>query len=307
MDGFELIISIVSLVNRIIVLCYDALQSEKFQQYFLLARVHGKILAGFVTLAMPQTAKQYWRIHHSILRGSKEEAMVFRQAITDECSMTAVAVSFILARSQLSLCLLIMIEGAIIAQVAITALSLPSLSSMHWIARASFLTAVTSGCLSVFYACQLQRIIGKLYEANQIKGWLMLPLSKGRIVQAVEEQDIELQETSLAAVLILSAPFTMVKVSIFSFLIGLATYQGFLYTRNLDSDAGPDHSRDSFIALVGGTGLCYLFFLLTFSAKSIESTVRSHSSRADGLIFPKEPGDKQLNRRDFQEIVRCCL
>jgi len=77
-----------------------------------------------------------------------------------------------------------------------------------------------SGCLSVYYACILQRAIGKLYHPDQIRNWLRLPPPPG-----VTEADAQ---ASLAAVFIVAAPFSLVKVSIFSFLLGLAIYQGFV-------------------------------------------------------------------------------
>lgn len=94
-----------------------------------------------------------------------------------------------------------------------------------------------------------------------------------------EEGARGVQDGSLAAVIILSAPFAMVVVCIFSFLVGLAIYQGFVLTKKLDGDAAPGDRRDSFIALLVGTGMCTSFFLLTFSAKDIESTLRSRFSR----------------------------
>ena len=127
----------------------------------------------------------------------------------------------------------------------------------------------------MYYACVLQRIVGKLYNAKQIKEWLMVPGPE----TDTEEGTRGVQDGSLAAIFILSAPFAMVKVSIFSFLVGLAIHQGFIFTKNLDNNTAPGDSRDSFIALMVGTGLCTVFFLMTFSAKDIESTIRSRFSR----------------------------
>ena len=158
---------------------------------------------------------------------------------------------------------------------------------MHWIARACFLLAIVSGCLSVYYACALQRIIGKLYKADQIKDWLKLPPSE-KLGGGASEDDA--QRTSLAAVLIISAPFTMVRVSIFAFLLGLAIYQGFVFTKGLDTSAAPGDSRANFITVMVGTGLCLLFFTSTFSAKDIESTLRVDLLRGRR---PNQPPDAQ--------------
>ena len=67
----------------------------------------------------------------------------------------------------------------------------------------------------------------------------------------------------------------MVKVAIFSFLIGLAVYQGFVWTRALDTIAGVGASRNVFITLIVGTGFCIIFFVLTFAAKDIETLLRN--------------------------------
>lgn len=71
----------------------EILQLASRQQLELIARNYGPFLSTTVATHLPETARQYESIHYDILRGSKEEAMSFRQAVTDECSMTAVAVS----------------------------------------------------------------------------------------------------------------------------------------------------------------------------------------------------------------------
>ncbi len=83
------------------------------------------------------------------------------------------------------------------------------------------------------------------------------------------------------AVLIISAPFTMVKVSIFSFLIGLTIYQGYTWTRGLDSGAGIGASRDVFITLVVGLSFCIIFFIIAFAAKDIETLMRTGRTKVD--------------------------
>lgn len=170
-------------------------------------------------------------------------------------------------------------QGAIISQVAITGLSLPSLSSTHWLARAFLLLAVISGCLSVYYACVLQRIVGKLYRPSHIRDWLRLPPPSGN-------KTADLLGASLMAVFIISAPFTMVKVSIFSFLIGLTIYQGYTWTRALDSGAGIGASRDVFITLVVGLGFCIIFFIIAFAAKDIETLMRTGRMQLDEEVAP---------------------
>lgn len=142
-------------------------------------------------------------------------------------------------------------------------------------ARAFLLFAVASGCLTVYYCCVLQRTIGKLYSAQMIRDWLSLPPGEG-------QDDRTTPGPSLAAILITSAPFNMMKASIFAFLIGLAIYQGFTWTRALDTSAGRGDSRNVFITFIIGTGACVLFYLLTFSLKIIESLLGIGRSKKHG-------------------------
>lgn len=127
---------------------------------------------------------------------------------------------------------------------------------------------------SVYYACTLHRIVGRFFKADMVKDWLRLPPTiKGEDGDNIQHISQPLG-ASLAAVIIASAPFAMVKVSIFSFLLGFAIYQGFIFTKDLDPDAGPYDSRNNFITLVVSTGVFRLFFLVTFSAKDIENMIR---------------------------------
>ena len=143
-------------------------------------------------------------------------------------------------------------------------------------ARAFLLFAVASGCLAVYYCCVLQRTIGRLYSAQMIRDWLSLPPREG-------QDDRTTPGPSLAAILITSAPFNMMKASIFAFLLGLAIYQGFTWTRALDTMAGRGDSQNVFITFIIGTGACVLFYLLTFSLKTLENLLRIGRSRRDGI------------------------
>ena len=80
-------------------------------------------------------------------------------------------------------------------------------------------------------------------------------------------------KASLSALFILSAPFTMMIYSIFTFLLGLAIYHGFSWTRALDPSAGKNDSRDVFITFVVGAGFCQGLFTTASFAKVIETLI----------------------------------
>ena len=61
-------------------------------QYSSLKRSYGRTTALLVTIYLRDTATQYERVESVILPGEDDDVLAFRQAVTDECNMTAVAV-----------------------------------------------------------------------------------------------------------------------------------------------------------------------------------------------------------------------
>ena len=52
----------------------------------------------------------------------------------------------------------------------------------------------------------------------------------------------------------------MMSYAIIAFIFGLAIYQGFVWTRNLDTDAGKTNSRNVFITYIVSSGFGVVFF-----------------------------------------------
>ena len=65
------------------------------------------------------------------------------------------------------------IQAAVVAQIAITALSLDYLSRTHWIARALWILSITSSLGAVYYANTLQNALGRLLNGRQVRAWLL--------------------------------------------------------------------------------------------------------------------------------------
>lgn len=241
-------LSVSASIIEILTLSSQILLYLKYDKRTAISRTYGRPLGWVLTTLPGNTATEYERIERVVLHGSDAEALRFRDSVITECSMTAVA-------------------GAIIAQVALTALSLPSLSLAHWTARACLLFATVAGCLSVYYACTLSRDVGKCYQPQLVRDWLSLMTPKRR----TEVDDKKERTASLSGIFILSAPYTMMSYSILAFITGLAIYQGFVWTRALDTDAGKTNSRNVFIAYIVSTGFCQLFFFSAGVIKAIES------------------------------------
>ena len=63
------------------------------RQASLLRRSYPVIPASLIVFVFPDSASRFERIERDVLNGPEENALTFRQAITDECNMTAIAVS----------------------------------------------------------------------------------------------------------------------------------------------------------------------------------------------------------------------
>jgi hypothetical protein len=84
---------------------------------------------------------------------------------------------------------------------------------------------------------------------------------------------------SLFSALILETPRSMINISLGSFLTGLAIYFGFLWTRDLDANAGPGDSRNVFIIFIVIVLCCIGMYSVPRGIKSNDEYVASVYSR----------------------------
>ena len=71
---------------------YDAARTQRSAQKRALVENYGPALGLLVYFFLGNTATQYLRIQRSVLNGKDQDALEFRQAVTYECNMTAIAV-----------------------------------------------------------------------------------------------------------------------------------------------------------------------------------------------------------------------
>lgn len=88
---------------------------------------HGAFVLNAVRFLMPSVSSQLKHIDQYVLHGKDDILLEFRKSFINDCNMTSVAVSLsnFLFLSRISSNV---VKGAIVTQVAITALSLPYLS-----------------------------------------------------------------------------------------------------------------------------------------------------------------------------------
>jgi hypothetical protein len=180
------------------------------------------------------------------------------------------------------------VTGAIVAQVAITALALPSLNRVHWISNAAFVVSLVFACLSVFFSTTMARNLSSLDTPNEVRDWLSKPAPKiarldfnrtirPRLVIAHLASDDERnslqsdvtkflednkwKETSFYSCAMLSAPSILLSLSLALFLTALGIYLGTVWDSSLDPVAGDVASRAVMICyLVSTTSGIAIFF-----------------------------------------------
>lgn len=85
-------VTFLSVSNSTRKIYYDLWRETKEAESSLLGKNYGWQVATLITTCFPETATQYEQIDAKVLHGGDEETLAFRQAITDESNMTAVAV-----------------------------------------------------------------------------------------------------------------------------------------------------------------------------------------------------------------------
>ncbi|CAN9365901.1 unnamed protein product [Alternaria alternata] len=210
--------------------------------------------------------RDVWRIQVQVLQSTNEsDAMEFKKLAQNDSNIIAVA-------------------GTIVAQIAITALSLTDLSNTHWVARASFTFSLVSAIMAVYYA--------------------------------TNQDDATLLHTSTSTIpafscfrVTVSAPNMLLSASLNAFLVGLGVYFGYVWTRNLDESAGSSASRAVFIVYVIGLALCYVIYAMSDLVAADQSQISEwnfirglHSSTARA----RDQSSRRASNPDLEAVTENC-
>ncbi|TLD30016.1 hypothetical protein E2P81_ATG06669 [Venturia nashicola] len=136
-----------TLMNAFYITALVAQQALKSFRLLTLYGPSGLLLYYFGSLVT-------WRVEAQVLgQLDDDEAMQFKKSVQDECTMVSVA-------------------AAIVAQIAITGLSLNGLSQAHWTAKGFLVFSLTSALMAVYYATTQQRALGRVLRAKQVREWI---------------------------------------------------------------------------------------------------------------------------------------
>lgn len=136
----------------------------------------------------------------------------------------------------------------------------------HWLARGFFIFGLVTSLMAVYYATTLHRVMGRQLEPASVRTWIRgfrLRRSQKLYEKALRldsdpsEFDRELLlgdqaidrcfRPAYATVLTLSAPQVLLSTSLFSLLIGIGVYLGFMWTSHIDENFGRYDSRNIWI------------------------------------------------------------
>ncbi|KAF2108806.1 hypothetical protein BDV96DRAFT_503734 [Lophiotrema nucula] len=156
--------------------------------------------------------------------------------------------------SQLSVCGMIAIIGALVASAGVTALQLPGLEDCHFVARGTFVMSLILSLMSVFFSGLQQSSFGRASEARDLRLWLA---SGGFWNDKTLKTELR---SSMVAHMILQAPFEIVVMSITLFVVGLGTYLGSSWKLDLPLTTGKDGNRAVLIAFIIPTVFVLLMY-----------------------------------------------
>jgi uncharacterized membrane protein YedE/YeeE len=210
--------------------------------------------------------------------GGLDQAMAFKDSYTPTFNMVGVA-------------------GAILAQIALTALGLPSLDDTHWTARASFVIGLVAGSLAVFCSCVLQSKMSALHNAHAVRRWLTRPrITVEEILDRISETSAyiskpdslaDMKQTlshlneafnerayrpSLSAALILTAPSQLLSIALGSLLTGFGIYFGFVYSAGLPAIEDHHSALAVLVVYIASAASGLLLFFLPVLVKLVAAS-----------------------------------
>ncbi|KAL8703808.1 MAG: hypothetical protein Q9201_003023 [Fulgogasparrea decipioides] len=207
---------------------------------------YGTFRGAILTCFTEATVERLMRLEEDIINGQDEDLIGFKTSLASELSMIAVA-------------------GAILAQIAITALALQDIEDVHWIVRGFFACGLAMGLLSVTFAVMQQRTMGNLHKASSIRAWLLANSCNNPVTNSRDEK----HNGSFTVAFLTQIPYTMIEYGSVLLIVGLGLYFGYAWKRNLDTESGAEDNRNVFIMYIACTAFMVVQWAFAYFSKSI--------------------------------------
>jgi hypothetical protein len=181
------------------------------------------------------------------------------------------------------------LKGTIIATIALASIILPSITNVHWIARALWIFSLLAGLNAVLCSCNQQMTISRRLTSRDLFEW-MNDESRADHCKKSEGDDgqHEFHVPDFYAVLLLSLPRKFLHYSLEAYMIGLIIYLGFLWRDQLD-EATPGDNRKIFIFSLISLAVCWTVFVVSDITNRCKDSVWKRNSDTVRNIL-KGPG-----------------
>ncbi|MCJ1408974.1 hypothetical protein MMC19_003051 [Ptychographa xylographoides] len=127
--------------------------------------------------------------------------------------------------------------------MSITALSLPSIRTAHWVAQGFFVVTLSYGVLSVRSSIEVQARLSSWSNVKEIRS----RLSFRRVDEA---KGIDCTGGAIDPALDIAEPGQYTRMAALSFYLGLGVYLGTVWTSGGNNVPGPNDSRNIFLCFI---------------------------------------------------------
>ncbi|CAN9098364.1 unnamed protein product [Alternaria sp. RS040] len=163
---------------------------------------------------------------------------------------------------------LVTLVGALLATLALQALSLPVLEETIFVARASFIVSTMLSLLATFFTLIQQREVGVIRDARSFRRWL----SNG--VQYYNARERLVWQSSLTSLTLVEAPYELISLAVASFVAGMSAYVWDVWKDGLE--AQKEQGLDGVAVVVYfavATGFAFTMFPVLLGLKDREESV----------------------------------
>ena len=178
------------------------------------------------------------------------------------------------------------VKGAVFTQVAITALSLPSIQSAHWAARGLWVAAIFYGVFAVKTSIEQQAQLSSCLDPRLIRD----KLSFQKEAEATGEI---CTGGSIDAALGLASPQRFVNFSATTFFIGLTVYLGTVWTSGGNNVPGPNDSRNVFLCCICCLAGEFLKAVIVGAIKTLDIAMERGTGEDSTLVVQKRDGQAE--------------
>ncbi|EMD88101.1 hypothetical protein COCC4DRAFT_145495 [Bipolaris maydis ATCC 48331] len=206
-------------------------------------------------------------LEHIINQGTDKEVLELREAKLEQFRLVALV-------------------GALLATLALQAMSLPELSNTTFIVRSCFTQGTMLSLLATFFTCIQQRELGFVRTASALRIWL----SNG--VQYRDSREHLVWQSSLASLTLMEAPYELISLAVTNFVCGMSAYMWSAWKENLPLQKEGDVLRRLAVLVyfAVGTGFAFTLFPVLLGAKDEEGKLGS--MEMDSLIEGQGHGQR---------------